>query len=136
MSIKDILKLVAILVVFYLLAPYLLAGINKLFINPRVEVAYATRVVGHITASSMNRQYYLYTLDNDTKTSYDFNAFVPASASPRTGNLSQEEVNKLILGTQLCIGDYVSKAANSAELTVRRGESLTHWICSSETVAE
>lgn len=135
MSVKDILKIIAILAVFYLLAPYLLAGINKLFISPRVEVSYATRVAGHITSISMNRQYYLYYLDNNNKTFYDFNAF-PASSSPHTGNLSQEEVNKLILGTQLRIGDYVSKDANSIALTVKRGSNVTHWICSSESIEE
>ncbi|RZL07010.1 MAG: hypothetical protein EOO62_17810 [Hymenobacter sp.] len=129
MSLKDILRLVALLAAFYFLAPYLLSGINRLFINPIVEVSYPTAVDGHVTASSMNRQYFLYTLDGDTKTSYDSNVFVPATASSHTGNLSQEEVNRLILGTQLRVGDYITKAANSTSLTVQRGTVTTHWIC-------
>ena len=126
---KALLKLASSCALFYFLAPHLLSRINKLFINPTVQVSYPTAVNGRVTASAMNRQYSLYTLNDDTKTSYDFNVFVPATASPRTGNFSQEEVNQLLLGTQPRVGDYVTKAANSTGLTVQRGPVITHWIC-------
>ncbi|WP_156176458.1 hypothetical protein [Hymenobacter terrenus] len=123
-------NIVAVFAVFYLVAPYLLKLRFWLFSKPRIEVSYATEVSGQITGSEMNRQYYLYYLDGNTETSYDFNAFVPDSASTHTGNLTQEEVNRLILGTQLQKGDYISKAAKSVALSVRRGNNTTQWHCS------
>ena len=129
MTSKDWLKIVAVFAAFYLVAPYLLKLRFWLFNRSRIEVSYATAVSGQITSNEMNRQYYLYYLNGNTETSYDFNAFVPDSASTRTGKLTQEEVNGLILGTQLQKGDYIDKRANETNLSVRRGDNTTQWHC-------
>ena len=132
MSTKDILKLAVIAVAFYFAAPYLLRAVFAIFHKPVVDVGYSTPVAGHITGFYMNRQYYLYYLDGNEKTQYDFNAFGQAlvSAEAHKKGLTQEELDGPGLGAYLKKGDRVSKAANSTELTVQRGDSLSHWACS------
>ena len=130
MSTKDILKLLAIAAVFFAVAPYLLNAINRLRYPATIDVAYATQIKGHITGSFTNRQYTLNYLDDNKKSYYDFNSFVPDSVSPNIDVLSQDEKNRLMLGAHLRKGDYVTKDVNSTKLTVQRGNTITNWICS------
>jgi hypothetical protein len=130
MSVKDILKLLALAALFFALAPYLLNGVNRLRYPATVDISYATPVKGQVTGSRTNRQYTVNYLNGNEKSYYDFNSFVPDSISPDIDNLPQEEKNRLMLGAHLRKGDYVSKAANSTKLTVQRGNHLTYWVCS------
>lgn len=129
MSFKDILKLLALAVVFFAVAPYLLNSFNRLRYPTTTNVAYATPLQGHVTGSRTNRQYTLNYLDNNDKQPYDFNGFVPDSVAPDMVGLSQDDKNRLMLGAHLRKGDYVSKEANSTRLTVQRGGTTTHWVC-------
>ena len=135
MSIKDILKLLAIAAVFFAVAPYLLNGINRLRYPATSAISYATPVKGYITGSKTNRQYTVNYLDDNEKQYYDFNGFVPDSVSPNIDDLPQDEKNRLMLGAHLRKGDYVIKEANSTKLLVQRGTEATHWVCSPEETA-
>ena len=126
---KLVLVLLGIMMLFYLVAPYLLRGTLALTTKSRIVVSYPTAVKGRITGSYANRQYYLYYLDSDTKQYYDFNAF-GQPLTPAQAQLSQEEQNMLGLGRRLETGDIVSKAANSTTLLVQRGDSTSRWFCS------
>ena len=132
MSAKDFLKLAAILVLFFLAAPYLLRAALGVFHKPQTEVGFTTAVAGQVTGYEMNRQYYLYYLDGNEKAQYDFNAFGPSLASAVThrSGLTQQELASPGLGAYLKKGDYVTKLAQSTELSVRRGDTTTHWACS------
>ena len=138
MSAKDILKLAVIIVGFYLAAPYLLRAVFAVFHKPVVDVGYLTPVAGRITGFYMNRQYYLYYFDNDEGKQYDFNGFGRslASAEAHKNGLSKQELDGPGLGVFLRKGDFVRKAANSTELTVQRGDSISHWACSPNPVVE
>jgi hypothetical protein len=137
-SVKSVLKLIGIIAVFYLAAPYLLRAIFWLFYKPQVEVVYETQVTGYITGYYVNRQYYLYYLDGNEKTYYDFNAFAPSLASPEIhkSGLTKQEMDSPGLGAYLKKGDYVNKQAHSTDLTVKRGSEVTHWVCSPKMANE
>lgn len=136
MSAKDILKLLVIVAIFFMLAPYLLSSINKLRYPATVNVSYMTAVKGRITGSYTNRQYTLNYLDGNKKNYYDFNNFLPDSIHTALDSLTQEDKNRLMLGAHLREGDYIVKAAHYTKLTVQRSGVSSHWICSSDTVAE
>ncbi|MGI4737499.1 MAG: hypothetical protein ACRYG7_20220 [Janthinobacterium lividum] len=139
MSAKDILKLAAIAGLFFLAAPYLLRAVFAVFYTPRIAVGYDTPVDGRISGFYANRQYYVYYLNGNKKTYYDFNAFGQALASGEThrkSGLTQPELDGPGLGTYLKKGDYVSKAAHSTELLVRRNDTITHWACSPKQAKE
>lgn len=126
---KNTAKIVAAFALFFLAAPYLLNAVLTLVTPHRVLVLSPAAVHGKVTGSYVNRQHHLLYLDGDTETYYDFNAFVPDSASPDTRGLSQDEVTRLVLGAHLQIGDFISKEAHSNQLSVRRGASITRWVC-------
>jgi hypothetical protein len=128
-KVKVALVLLGVMMLFYLVAPYLLRGTLALTSKPRIVVLYSTAVQGRITGSYVNRQYHLYYLDGDAKQYYDFNAF-GQTLTPTQEQLSQEEQNMLGLGQRLETGDIVSKAANSTTLLVQRGDSTSRWFCS------
>ena len=132
MSAKDLLKIATVIVLFYFAAPYLLRAALWLFQKPMVAVGYETAVAGHVTGYEMNRQYYLYYLNDDKKAQYDFNAFGASSASVEAHKLglTRQELDSPGLGTYLKKGDRVNKVAQSTELTVHRGDTITHWACS------
>lgn len=114
--------------------PHLLKPRFWLFNKPRIKAFFAVAVTERVTVSYYESVIYLYCLNYDTGTCYDFNVFVPASAPTYTNNLAQEEVNKLILGTRLQKGDLITKAANRTTLPVRRGDSTTQWYCSPDSL--
>lgn len=125
MPIKEIVKIIAVMLAFYFGVPYLV----RLFSTPTLDISYDTAVSGRITGNRMNRQYYVHHLDGDSKTYYDFNRFGPARPLP-TG-LSQEEINSQSLGHYLRTGDEVAKEAHSGKLLVHRigDNSTTTWVC-------
>lgn len=129
MSIKEIIRIVVILGLFFVGLPYLI----KLFSTPAIDVEYGTSVNGEVTGSKMNRQYYLHYLNGNEKTYYDFNRFMPADALPP--GLSQEEINRRALGTYLRKGDYIEKGNNTNTLSVRRAGQRSLWVCAVDSVA-
>jgi hypothetical protein len=137
-SAKSIIKIIGIIILFYFAAPYLLRAIFRFFHKPQVEVLYETPVAGYITGYYVNRQYYLYYLDGNEKTYYDFNAFAPSLSSPEAHKigLTKQELDSPGLGAYLKKGDHVSKQAHSTDLTVKRGNEITHWVCSPKQVDE
>lgn len=136
MTTKDWLKIGAFLLVFCAAAPYLLKLRFWLFSTPQVVVDWTMPLSGYITGSYVNRQHHSFYLDGNTKTYYDFNAFVPAAAYPQPDTLSQDDVNNLVLGAYLTDGDHVSKPARSNKLLVRRGNGSTQWLCPPRPIAE
>lgn len=132
---KAILQVLGIVVVFFLVAPYLLRGILTVTSKSRVVVRYQQAVRGRITGSEVNRQYYLYYLNGDTKQRYDFNSF-ERPLTPAEQQLIPEEQDLLGLAHHLKIGDYVTKEANSATLMVQRGDSTSRWTCPAEPAAK
>ncbi len=120
--------------VFLAIAPFILNGINRLFYPSRILITYTTSVAGRVTGSYVNRQHHLFYLDGNTGSYYDFNAFVPATAAPQSDTLSQDQVNALVLGAYLQIGDRVTKPANSTSLSIQRGDSITQWKCPRELI--
>lgn len=130
---KTGLLLLGIVIVFLLIAPYLLRFTLALTTKPRIVVEYPTALQGRITGSYVNRQYHLYYLDGNTERYYDFNGF-GQPLTPIQERLPLEEQNTLGLGQRLETGDIVSKAANSTLLTVQRGDSTSRWFCSTITL--
>ena len=127
---KDWMKLVLFVVVFFAAAPYVLRAIMKV-LYPRTEVSAATALSAHITGSYVNRGYHLYYLDGNQQQYYDFNAFEQDLTPERRQQLHLDEWNTPVLGRYLQTGDLVVKAANSPRLTVTRGSTVTHWVLAS-----
>lgn len=128
MSVKLVLKLIAIVGAVLLVGPYVLRTLAWL-VAPPIRVSFALPVSGHVSAVSMNRHYYLQQLDGATYQYHDFNEFVPAASTVDRNSLSQDDENQLVLGAHLQKGDYVQKAANSAVLTVTHGTTVSQWRC-------
>ncbi len=117
-------KIILFLVVVCCAAPYLLREIFWV-LYPPVRISCERAIVGRITDVDMNRYYYLHHLDGNTRRYYDFNEFVPATSTVNRDSLTQYEENTLVLGAHLRVGDYVTKAARSIHLVVRRGSDET-----------
>jgi hypothetical protein len=127
--IKPILLLLGLIVLFFLVAPYLLQAVFAIIKKPSTSIRYAEAVQGRITSVEIERQFHMYYLDNDTKRWYSFNAFLPPLTPAQRQQLSQDELFYLTLGRKLKVGDYVSKQANSTMITVQRGESTSRYFC-------
>lgn len=126
-NVKVGLLLFGIVSTFFLLAPHI-PHFTQLFAKPVVAVEYDTAVQGRITGREVSRQHYLYYLDSDTAKRYDFNGFTQP-LTPAQQQLNEDEQHILGLGQRLKTGDIVSKAANSARLTVQRVDSTSRWFC-------
>ena len=134
--IKPILSLIGLIILFFLIAPYLLQVGFYLFTKPSKSIHYEDAVQGRITSVEIERQFHMYYLNNDTKRWYSFNAFMPPT-TPAQRQLSQEEEFSATLGRNLEVGDYVSKQANSTLITVQRGDSISRYFCATpEEIAQ
>lgn len=131
-NLKIGLLLCFIIIAFFLIAPYIPTFVGSTSDKPRIMVEYPTAVQGRITGSRVNRQYHLYYLDGNTEQDYDFNAFTQP-LTPAQQLMDEDQQHTLGLGQRLQTGDIVSKAANSTELTVQRGDSISRWFCSTRT---
>jgi hypothetical protein len=127
-QLKVILSVLGFILLFFLVAPYLLRGILAITKKPYTLVDYADAVQGRITGVETERQFNMYYLDNNTKRWYGFNAFMPPQ-NPVRQQLSQAEEFNSTLGRKLKIGDYVSKQANSTMIMVQQGGSTSRWFC-------
>lgn len=133
---KNILKIILILVVFFLVAPYLLRGMLSLFYSPQLVIRYKDGVNGQVTGIYRNRQHNSFYLNGSKSTYYDFNSFVPPGKLERIDSLSQDKINTLVLGAYLQEGDSITKEANSRVLVVKRDNVITQWECSPNPIAE
>jgi hypothetical protein len=133
---KDILRIILVLAVFFLVAPYLLRGMLSLFYSPQVVIRYKDAVKGQVTGIYRNRQHNSFYLNGSKSTYYDFNSFVPPGKLARIDSLPQDEINNLVLGAYLQEGDSVTKEANTTMLVVKRGSMITQWECSPNPLAE
>ena len=127
-NVKIGLFLVALVVVFFLLAPHLPNIWGTTADRSQINVEYATAVQGRIGGSYVSRQYHRYYLDGNPEQYYDFNGFTQP-LTPAQRQLTEDEQNTLGLGRRLETGDIVSKAANSTLLTVQRDDSISRWFC-------
>ena len=135
--IKPILSLIGLIILFFLIAPYLLQAVFAIFKKPYTFIHYAEAVQGRITSVEIERQFHMYYLDNNTKRWYSFNTFLPPLTPAQRQQLNQDEVFSASLGQNLEVGDYVSKQANSTLITVQRGDSISRWFCATpEEIAQ
>ena len=79
------------------------------------------------TVSETNRRL-SYHLDGNELEEYNFRDFVGADPAARTGYDEDVGWDSSDLSHYLRQGDRLSKAANSPNLTVRRGTTITHWV--------
>lgn len=130
---KQLLKILAFLAVFYTVVPFLAGGGLACFFPPSTKDFDRALADARVTDVSMNRQQYSYQLDEDIYQTYNFNAFVAADSTARTGMNDTLGYDPSDLGHYLRLGDRLTKAAHSPLLTVRRGAVVTHWILYSFT---
>lgn len=116
------------MVLFFLIAPYLLRGMLAITEKSLKVVKYSDAVQGRITGVEIERQYHMYYLDNNTEQRYSFNAF-DQPLTPAQQRLGLESID-LHLGLRLEVGDYVNKQPSSTVITVQRGDSTSRWFCS------
>ena len=130
---KYFLVLFAIMVVFYTVAPHLLGGVLSV-VYPTTDVELDTPLAdARVTDIWRNRQLRLFYLNGDTWRMHDFNGFTPADPAARTGMNDTLGYDPSGLGHYLRVGDRLTKAAHTPQLTVRRGADVTHWILYSAT---
>ena len=118
MSTTRILALGAAALLLYLAFSY---GLRTAF--PRTEVGYATALTGRVTGAMRSKDQRSFFLDGRAAPRYDFDAFAPV---PSAG---QAPADGTRLGQYLRTGDLVRKPGRATGLTVQRGDSLTHWMC-------
>ena len=126
---KPILSLIGFIVLFLLVAPYLLQAVFSIIKKPHTLIDYPDAVQGRITSVEIERRYHMYYLDNNTKRWYSFNAFLPSLTPAQQAHLGQKQEFNLSLGQKLKVGDYVSKQANSTLITVQRGDIILQYFC-------
>ena len=124
MSTKLILVLGAMVLLVY-------AGISYALRHrfPRLEVAADTALKGRVSAAFHVRRTHSFFLNGNNDTRYDFGAFtlVPGQESRRQGSSLSEYLH---------VGDSISKRSHSVELTVRRGQRLSRWMCLPEAAGQ
>ncbi|MDO7845311.1 hypothetical protein Q5H92_03005 [Hymenobacter sp. M29] len=118
MSTKLILALGVVALLAYFGVSY---GLRQRF--PRLEVATDTALKGRISGVFHVQKSHFFFLNGQTDTRYDFGAFAP---SPDQAPFQQDSSS---LNQYLHVGDSISKRAHSVELTVRRGQRLSRWVC-------
>ena len=130
---KNVLRIAAFLAVFYAVVPFLFGGgLARLLPASTEDIAMAL-TDAEVTDVAMNRQQYTYQLNGNVYKHYNFNAFVRAAPAARRGMSDTLGYDPSDLGHYLRLGDRLTKAAHSAQLTVRRGTHLTYWLHYSAT---
>ena len=121
MSTKQILALSTVAGVLYLAFAF---GLMAAF--PRAEVGYDTAVAGRVTGIFLRKDRHTFFLNGQRTPRYDFDGF---RRGPANGTQTLPPLAGPSLGQYLHCGDFIRKSARTAELTVQRGDSLTHWTC-------
>ena len=130
---KNILAIVAFFAAFYTIVPFLFGGGLASLLPPSTEDFDMALADAKVTDVSMNRQQYYYSLDGDLLQNYSFNAYAAADPAARTGMSGDLGYDPSDLGHYLRLGDRLTKAAGSPQLTVHRGSIVTNWILYSAT---
>lgn len=128
---KNWMKITLFLAAFFASAPFVLGWLLNLF-YPRIDVTADTVLDAHVTGIYRSRDLRMHYLDGDTKSFYDFNGFGLALTPAEKQARHIDDWNTPSLSHYLQVGDYLTKAAHSPDLTVTRGQTVTHWVLAAE----
>ena len=107
---------------------FVIGPVYNTFLAPPNDDLHLVLADAKVTDVSETNRHFSYHLDGNELEEYNFRSFVAANPAARKGYNEDVGWDSSDLSHYLRLGDRLTKAANSPLLTVRRGDSVTHWL--------
>ena len=119
------------IMLFLFLFIFVIAPLYNTFFPPSDDELKLVLTEAKVTDVSETNRHFSYHLDDNELEEYNFRSFVAADPAARKGYDEDVGWDSSDLSHYLRLGDRLTKAGGSPQLTVRRGPVVSHWILDS-----